>query len=83
MLVGVIGQDSLWAVGFFRRDGDGADGEGGHGEHDVAQHGGVEADLAVVEPEVVLAEVEGSSTGHRSHATRIRVVRVMGRPGGT
>jgi hypothetical protein len=34
------------------------DGEGGHGEHDVAEQGGVVANLAVIQPEVVLAEPE-------------------------
>ena len=38
--------------------GDRADGEGGHGQHGVAQQGGVAADLGVVESEVVLAELE-------------------------
>jgi hypothetical protein len=38
--------------------GDRADGEGRHGEHDVAGQRGVEANLGVVEPEAVLAELE-------------------------
>ena len=35
-----------------------ADGESGEGEHDVPQQRGVEADLGLVEPEVVLADLE-------------------------
>jgi len=58
LLVGVVGEDGLWSSGFLGGGGDRADGEGGHGEHDVAQHGGVEADLTVVESEVVLAAFE-------------------------
>ena len=38
--------------------GDGADGEGGHDEHEVAADRGVEPGLALVEPEVVLPELE-------------------------
>ena len=40
--------------------GDGADGEGGHDQHGVAEDRGVEAGLALVETEVVLAELEVS-----------------------
>ena len=58
LLVVAVGQDRLWPSGFLGGGGDGADGEGGHGERDVAEHGGVEADLAVVESEVVFAELE-------------------------
>lgn len=38
--------------------GDGADGEGRHDEHQVAADRGVEPDLALVEAEVVLGELE-------------------------
>ena len=38
--------------------GDGADGEGGHDEHEVAADRGVEPRLALVQPETVLAEFE-------------------------
>ena len=39
--------------------GDGADGEGGHDEDDVAEDRGVEAGLALVQAEAALAELEG------------------------
>jgi hypothetical protein len=38
--------------------GDGADGQGGHDEHDVAQDRGVEPGLALVQAEAVLPELE-------------------------
>ena len=38
--------------------GDGADGQGGHDQHGVPGDRGVEADLGLVEPEAVLAELE-------------------------
>ena len=40
------------------RSGDGADGQGGHDQDGVPEDRGVEADLALVEPEAVLAERE-------------------------
>jgi hypothetical protein len=58
-LVGPGGQRRRWPVaGGCCGGGDRADGEGGHGQHGVAQQGGVAADLGVVESEVVLAELE-------------------------
>jgi hypothetical protein len=45
-------------LGFLLCCGDRADRESGHGQHDVAQQGGVVADLGVVEPEVVFAELK-------------------------
>ena len=36
LLVGTMGEDGLWPSAFLGGSGDGADGEGGHGEHDVA-----------------------------------------------
>ena len=38
--------------------GDGADGQGAHDQHGVPGDGGVGADLGLVEPEAVLAELE-------------------------
>jgi hypothetical protein len=38
--------------------GDGTDGQGGHDQHGVPGDRGVEADLGLVEPEAVLAELE-------------------------
>ena len=38
--------------------GDGADGQGGHDQHGVPGDRGVQADLGLVEPEAVLAELE-------------------------
>jgi hypothetical protein len=38
--------------------GDGADGEGGHDQHDVPQDRGVEAGLALVQAEAALPELE-------------------------
>ena len=43
---------------FQQRGGDGADGQGGHDQHGVTEDRGVEAGLALVEPEAVLAEFE-------------------------
>lgn len=57
-LIGQGRQDWLWRLGFPLGGGDGADREGGHRQHDVTQERGVEPDLGVVEPEVVLAELE-------------------------
>ena len=56
LFIRAVRQDRLGCLGSLF--GDGADGEGGHGEHDVAIQSGVVADLAVIEPEVVLAELE-------------------------
>ena len=41
-----------------QRGGDGADGQGGHDQHGVAEDRGVEPGLALVEAEAVLAEFE-------------------------
>ncbi len=41
-----------------QRGGDGADGQGGHHQHGVAEDRGVEPGLALVQPEAVLAEFE-------------------------
>jgi hypothetical protein len=38
--------------------GDSADGEGGHDQYEVAEYGGVEPGLALVQAEVVLPELE-------------------------
>jgi len=38
--------------------GDSADGEGGHGQHEVAVQGGAGADLAVGEPETALPDLK-------------------------
>ena len=43
---------------FDQRGGDGADGQCGHDQHDVAGDRGVEPGLALVEAEAVLAELE-------------------------
>ena len=44
--------------GVQQRGGDGADRQGGHDEHDVAEDRGVEPDLGLVQAEAVLAELE-------------------------
>lgn len=50
-----------WLPGrFFSRGGDGADGEGGHDEHQVATDRGVKPGLALVQAGVVLGELEVS-----------------------
>jgi len=48
------------AVGavFEQGGGGGADDQGGHDQHEVAGDGGVEADLGLIQAEVVLAELE-------------------------
>ena len=51
--------------------GDGADGEGGHDQDEVAADRGVEAGLALVQAEVVLSRTRLSSTGQRSPAALI------------
>jgi hypothetical protein len=51
--------------------GDGADGEGGHDEHEVAADGGVEPCLALVQAEVVLSELESFFHCHLSPADLI------------
>jgi len=43
---------------FQQRGGDGADRQGGHDQHGVAEDRGVQAGLALVEADAVLAELE-------------------------
>jgi hypothetical protein len=58
--------------------GDGADGQGGHDEHEVAADRGVEPGLALVRAGVILSEVEFSSAGRRSRAARMSRALVNG-----
>ncbi len=59
----------------------GADGQGGHDQHRMAEDRGIEAGLALVQPEAVLAELE-ILLGQRSPAARIsRVLAVSCSPG--
>ena len=63
----LIGPDRWWRVGVGAvaqlGGGDGADGEGGHDEDGVAGDRVVEADLGLVEAEVVFAELEAFFDG--------------------
>ena len=58
----LIGPDRGWCLGigavFQEGGGDGADRQGGHHQHGVAEDRGVQAGLALVEAEAVLAELE-------------------------
>jgi hypothetical protein len=54
----VVGEDRDWRTGFRVCGGDRADGERGHGEHDMPQMGGVEPNLGMVESEVVFGELK-------------------------
>lgn len=53
-----IGVLTVADVGAVAELGDGADGEGGHDQYGVSADRGVEAGLALVESELVLAELE-------------------------
>jgi hypothetical protein len=50
--------------------GDGADGQGGHDQHGVAEDRGVQAGLALVQPEAVLAEF-GINRASACHPQRV------------
>ena len=60
--------------------GDGAHGEGGHGQHQVPADRGAGADLGTIEPEAALADLEVFLDGP---ATWTRVVKQAGRHSGT
>jgi hypothetical protein len=60
------GQDRLQGNGFRLCGGHGSDGESGHRQDEVADQGGVETDLGVVETEWSLPTSKSSSTGHRN-----------------
>jgi hypothetical protein len=62
--------------------GDGADGQGGHDEDEVAQDRGVQPCLALVQAEVVLAELEIFLGGPAQPGSLISQVLTTGRPSG-
>ena len=83
-LVGPGWHRRRWSVAGGRcGGGGGADGECGHGQHGVAQQSGVATDLGLVEPEVILAELEVLLHWPAQQATATRTASVVARPGGT